>query len=500
MTYQSIYKFHAFRIVFIYAIFGTTWILFSDSLMFHYVPEFKSFSLMKGMFYIIFTSFLLLYLLKYSWGEIDEAQKKLHTFLHTDPLTKLHNRIALQSKIEFLVQEDQTFCLLFINADRFKTFNEQYGHLFGDELLRQMANRMTDIAPKRNAAYLARWGADEFILVLKGIDKNTVKEHTLSLQMQLQEPMIIFNQKVSLTFSLGCSFYPEDAHVTSDCIRFSELALHEAKSEGGRTIVYYHNDLSAKALNRFELENGLKMAIPNNELFVVYQPQISALSGELIGYEALLRWKYKEKLISPAEFIPIAEESGLIVPIGEFVIQSSCRQLLHLNNQGYKDIVMSINVSSRQFYQLEFVNRLLEIVINEKVNPNQIMIEITESIIMESTSFVMESLNKLREAGFQIAIDDFGTGYSSFKYLEELPLDLIKIDQSFTQSLHKTRTRAIVQSIVSLAHNLQLEVLAEGVETLEQSSILQEMECHYLQGYYYGRPDVIHTVTPFLKI
>ena len=441
MQYQSIYKFQAFRIVFIYAIFGTTWILFSDMLMFQYIPHFKSFSLIKGLFYVAITSLLVLYLLKKAWGEIDQSQKRLHTYIHTDSLTNLHNRLSLQKKLDILVKQNYSFSLLFINADRFKVFNEQFGHAFGDEVLKQIALRMLENIPKKNTTFLARWGADEYILIVENTDSKKLKSLVMSLQRELEQPMTIFEQKVSLSFSMGCALFPIDAQTADDCIRFAELALHDAKLAGGRTLVLYKDELSHKALKRFELEGGLKHAIQNDELFVVYQPQVSTNTGKLIGFEGLLRWNFKgEKLISPAEFIPIAEESGLIVQIGEFVLLAACKQVVNLKSLGHSNLVISVNVSSRQFYQDDFVKRTLKIVNEEKVNPSNLMIEITESIVMEYSMFVMQSLSTLKEAGFQIAIDDFGTGYSSFKYLEELPLDMIKIDQSFIQSIHKPRT------------------------------------------------------------
>lgn len=405
-----------------------------------------------------------------------------------DDLTGLQNRSSLQTILSNLIHNKEIFYLLFIDFDRFKLINDLYGHDSGDKVLVEISNRLVSNEYVDTSDIVARWGADEFIVILKNRTYEDIEIIVKTLLIQLAAPLHINGKEIMSSLSIGSVQCPIDSIKPKELLRFAELSVEEAKKNGGLTHVKYRKELSDLANKELFLEKGLHNALDKNELFLYFQPQIASETHEIIGLETLLRWKHEGEYVSPGEFIPIAEKSGHIIKIGDYVLRETCKVIPVIEKEVGKELIFSVNVSARQFYQKDYIFRTKKILEETNIHPSKIVLEITESIIMEYTDFVIKSLQELKDFGFQIAIDDFGTGYSSFKYLELLPVSIIKIDQSFTQAIHKVRTKAIVQSIISLAHNLNMKILAEGVEDLFQVANLNELQCHYLQGYFFSKP------------
>lgn len=484
MPVKKTYRKISFRIVIIYIIISLLWILLSDVLLFRFFPENMFISMLKGIIYISLSALLLLYLMKQSWS----VQNDLIAKEYKDDLTGLQNRSSLQKNLTEFLQNKESFHLLFIDFDRFKMINDLYGHEIGDIVLRKVSDTLRANSHIRFSDMIARWVADEFVVILKNKSDQEVDLFVRSLLEETSTPLHIAGKEIVNPISIGSVHCPDDTTQSSELLRFAEIAAEEAKKNGGLTHVRYRKELSDKANRELYIEEGLQHALERHELFLNYQPQIATYTHEIIGVETLIRWVHDGQIISPGEFIPVAEKSGLIIQIGDYVLRETCKSIPSIEKTIGTEMFFSINVSARQFYQKDYIARTKQIIKETNINPAKIVLEITESIIMEYTDFVIESLHELREFGFQIAIDDFGTGYSSFKYLEVLPVNIIKIDQSFTHSIDKARTKAIVQSIISLAHNLDMKILAEGVENLYQASSLKEMDCHFLQGYYFSKP------------
>lgn len=482
--YKKTYRKISFQIVIIYTITSVLWILFSDSLLFKYFPNGKTISIIKSFIYIGISALLLLYLMKQSW----KIQQDLLLKEFVDDLTGLQNRGSLQATLHNLISKKETFHLLFVDFDRFKMINDLHGYDSGDLVLMDISNRLRNNKYVVSSGMVARWGADEFVIILRNRSYDEVVKFVETLLIDSTNPLFIYGKEIVSSISVGSVHCPIDSRNASELLRFAELAADEAKKNGGLKHVPYRKEMSDLANKELYLEEGLHNALEKGELYLNFQPQIASKTNEIIGVEALVRWKHEDNIISPGEFIPVAEKSGHIIKIGDFVLRETCRSIHIIEKEIGKEMLFSINVSARQFYQKDYIKRTKKILEETNIHPNKIVLEITESIIMEYTDFVLKSLQELKRIGFQIAIDDFGTGYSSFKYLELLPVDIIKIDQSFTQAIHKPKTRAIVQSIISLAHNLNLKTLAEGVEDLFQVTNLNDLKCHYLQGYYFNKP------------
>ncbi|WP_277585193.1 putative bifunctional diguanylate cyclase/phosphodiesterase [Psychrobacillus antarcticus] len=484
MPVKKTYRKISIRIVLIYVIISFLWILLSDVMLFRFFPKSMFISMLKGVIFICLSALLLLYLMKQSWS----VQADLIAKEYVDDLTGLQNRSSLQHILAKIIHNKERFHLLFIDFDRFKMINDLYGHDIGDIVLKKVSDTLRGNSHIKFSDTISRWIADEFIVILKNKSDQEVDLFVSSLLTETSAPIHISDKEIVNHISIGSVHYPEDTIKSPELVRFAEIAAEEAKKNGGSAHVRYRKELSEKANRVLYLEERLKHSLENQELFLNFQPLIATNNHQIIGVETLIRWDHDGQIISPKEFIPVAEKSGLIIQIGDYVLRETCKSIPLIEDTLKKDLCFSVNVSARQFYQKDYIARTKQIMHDTKINPSKIVLEITESIIMEYADFVIESLHELREFGFQIAIDDFGTGYSSFKYLELLPVNIIKIDQSFTQSIDKVRTKAIVQSIISLAHNLNMKILAEGVESLFQVASLKEMDCHFLQGYYFSKP------------
>ncbi|MBL4954640.1 EAL domain-containing protein [Neobacillus sp. YIM B02564] len=406
-----------------------------------------------------------------------------------DELTTLPKARFLHDKWSELVQRDpnQKRAILILDIDRFKKINEALGHSFGDVILWATAERLKSyLSPE---LILARLTGDEFALILPIFNQeDDVTVVVEQIHTALREPLQAQNQFVNVTMCIGAAVYPDHGRTTEELLQHANMALMEAHAQN-QSFGFYHPSMDGKALDHLVLENDLYHALENNELYLVYQPQINLDNGEITGVEALLRWRHpKYGIVSPAKFIPIAEETGLIVPIGEWVLRTACRQVKQWHDQNLPPIAVGVNLSVRQFYQQNLVDKVRQILAETQLPPQYLELEITESMMM-NIDHTLKMLQALKELGVHIAIDDFGTGYSSLSYLKYLKVDRIKIDQSFVRDLllHENET-TIVSMIISMAHHLHFNVIAEGVETEKQKEILHQEKCQQVQGYLFSPP------------
>ena len=413
-----------------------------------------------------------------------------------DPLTELPNRRLLMERLKHAInverREGKHLALLMLDLDRFKAVNDNLGHLAGDELLQQVASRIT--ARLRDVDLVARLGGDEFIVLLEDIaqpeDAARIAEEIIVV---IAQPFCLSHcDDVHIGTSIGISMYPQHGDTPETLIDHADAALYQAKDAGRGCFAYFSEDLTLATRERIALEARLRHAIENEELYILYQPQVDIASGRIIGVEALLRWQDSVKgLVMPSEFIPIAEESGLIVEIGAWVLRETCRQGRQWLDEGFTPLTLAVNVSSHQFRRSNFCNTVAAVLEETGFPPEQLELEITESGLMErlleDTATVL--LNRLRIQGIRLAIDDFGTGYSSLAYLKHFPLDVLKIDQSFIKDIpfHQDDME-IASTVIAMGHILGFRVLAEGVETFEQLSFLESKNCDSYQGYIKSEP------------
>ena len=433
-------------------------------------------------------------------------EKQIHELAHFDRLTGLANRQLLINSLEQLLeraaQQSYEVALLFIDLKRFKRINDTLGHKLGDELLRLVAGRLeqcmrgNDVVARNierpiQTVELARIGGDEFIVVLdrlsQGQDAANVAQRVIDIMSQ---PFVLDQREIFIAPSIGIAAFPEDGVNVVELMKNSAVALTQAKVEDKAAFHFYTNSMNAKALERLELEAKLRYAIYNNELTLHYQPQVDARFGCIVGVEALVRWEHPEKgLVSPAEFIPLAEETGLIVPMGGWVMREACRQLKQWQDDGLPHVQMSINVSGRQFFELGFIDDLEAAISDSGVRAASIDIELTESIIMTNAETAIETLQEIKKMGVKLSVDDFGTGYSSLSYLKRFPLDTLKIDRAFVKDVMADSDDAgIVNAIIAMAKCLKLNLIAEGVEDEGQRDFLCGQECYTIQGFFYSRP------------
>ncbi len=426
-------------------------------------------------------------------SNLKETENKLDYLAHHDPLTDLPNRLLCHARMEhelqFAQRHKEQVAILFLDLDMFKNVNDSMGHAKGDVLLQQVAKRIDDSV--RDEDTIARLGGDEFAIIIGSLksrqDAALVAENTLAL---FSTPFYIEEQEVFIGVSVGISIFPDDGEDPDVLLRNADTAMYLAKSEGRNNYQFYTPALTKRASERLNIETSLRQAMDRNELQVYYQPQYSLGDGKMTGVEALLRWQHPEMgMVDPEKFISVAEETGLIVPIGEWVLNTACEQLKAWQDAGYPQMRMAVNLSARQFWKPGLDKIIGNILDKTGVEPVNLEFELTESVIMHDTLIVSDTLQALHRMGVGLAIDDFGTGYSSLSYIQRFPLDMLKIDRSFVEDITTSADdAAMIVSIIALAHSMKLQVLAEGVETKEQLLYLQEQGCDEVQGFYFSHP------------
>ena len=417
-----------------------------------------------------------------------EKNEKAHHFRRRhDVLTGLPNRLQLCDLFGPLTLAGQRVCLVLLDLNNFKIVNANYGHHGANDLLCQVAARLTSLCAGKDI--LAHLGGDQFAIL-------TIYEHTrtdaliLSLQEVFALPFVANGGELFVSASLGVASWPRDGNGAEDLLRCANVALYRSKERGRTTVQYYDPVFGEHVRGRIELETSLRHAMERNEFVLHYQPQIDVLSGKLAGVEALVRWRRSEDvLVQPMEFISVLEESGLIIPVGEWILREACRQYVSWQQEGDTPFMLSVNISATQFKSGTLPVTVIKILKETGMPPNYLCLELTESIVLDDVEETIRTLTTLRDLGISLSIDDFGTGYSSLSYLRKMPISELKIDRSFISTIpHDQNNTVIVNSIISMAQYLKIKVVAEGVETLEQLQQLTLSQCHMVQGYYFSKP------------
>lgn len=424
----------------------------------------------------------------------EKTRKAVRKLEYHDHLTGLPNRVLLLDRLEsaiFRAKRNRTHVVFFvIDIDNFKLVNETLGHEQGDMLLKSVAGRLQSHI--RDTDTLSRIGGDEFGLIIENIEGVEDVAHLVTnFSGLLEHNVLLAQQNVHIKAKMGITLYPQDGADMGTLLKNADIALHLAKKDsGGNSYCFFSPELSKKAFRRLNIENSLREAINNNQLVVHYQPKIRLVSGLPSGMEALVRWNHPEHgLIPPDEFISIAEETGLIVPLGEWVIKTACRQFYEWRRDKMDISNISINVSARQFKEQDLISLFEKILTDFDIQPSHIELELTESALLNNEDHAESRLSQLHDMGLKISIDDFGTGYASLSYLKRLPIDILKIDRSFTDGiLHDSDDIAIINAITGLANALSLELVAEGIETVEQLDKIMALGITYGQGYYWSPP------------
>jgi diguanylate cyclase (GGDEF)-like protein/PAS domain S-box-containing protein len=408
-----------------------------------------------------------------------------------DPLTELYNRYKFNDELVSAVDDanrrHEHFAMLFIDLDRFKTINDSLGHQLGDRLLRKVASRLQTIIPKQH--FLARMGGDEFVILMRSVGHvSEVEILARNINRSLRKPFNIDSYQLHTSCSIGISLCPDDSTHSHILWRYSDTAMYQVKNRGGDGFQFFTAEMGEAVQHRIKIEHGFVPALENKQFELHYQPQVDIETNQVIGAEALIRWHHPILgFISPIEFIPIAEETGFIHDLGDWIIHEALTQLAKWSKIN-KNFTMAINVSALQITE-DFPKKLNNLLMQHSIFPESVELEITESLLMENIDFVQPLLTTIKELGVKFAIDDFGTGYSSLSYLRYLPIDKLKIDRAFVMNLESNQADvAMAKSIIAMAKNLNLKVLAEGIETLAQLEILKEQKCDSYQGYYFGIP------------
>ncbi len=423
----------------------------------------------------------------------EDAARRLSEIAYYDTLTGLPNRSLLNDRLCQLIEHSRRkyarFAILFMDLDRFKLINDSLGHTVGDALLRTVAERLS--AQLRVEDTVARLGGDEFMLLLPGVhsaeDAGRIAHKLIA---SIAEPMDCEGHQLHVTTSIGIALYPDDGADPVTLTKHADASMYRAKEMGRNHYAFYSAELNARSERRLTLETRLRHALEHGELAVHYQPLVEVTSGAIVSVEALLRWQHPELgAVSPVEFIPVAEESGLIVPIGAWVLDQACRQAVVWSDAGFAPVGVAVNLSARQMHGKTLLKNVLGTLADSGLAPGRLCLEITESMAMQNIEAVSLTLHALREMGIEISIDDFGTGHSSLGYLKRLPIHTLKIDRSFVRDIPKDEDdMAIAAAIIAMAHRLKLKVVAEGVETESQRDFLRGQCCDLMQGYLFSRP------------
>lgn len=407
-----------------------------------------------------------------------------------DALTGLANRWLFKDRLSTALsrarRHNSAVSVLLVGVDHFKRINDAAGYATGDMILREVASRISESL--RHEDSVARQGGDEFLVLLPDVHSEEDLARVASKLINRLAPAFgTHDQEVFLTASIGIASFPDDSDDPDSLIRHAHSALYRAKEAGGATFQYYTPSAQVRVQHRLDTESALRHAIERDELIIHYQPQLDLRTGGIVGAEALVRWQRGDTLVPPADFIPVAEEAGIIVPIGEWILRKACTEFRALHERGFQELKIAVNLSARQFNDPNLLKRIEGIITETGIDPRLLEVEITETLAMQDLARTQRILNKLEDLGVRISLDDFGTGYSSLNYLRLLPIQTVKIDRLFVADICRQRDRAIIRAIVDLAHSLSLKVLAEGVETEEQKEILTSLECDEMQGFLFSK-------------
>lgn len=431
-------------------------------------------------------------------------EAKLFHQANFDSLTDLPNRALLLDRITqsitYAKKSQFNLAILFLDIDRFKLINDTLGHAVGDKLLIEVSRRLKNCTRENDT--VSREGGDEFVIILGSLETESnmfaIARKMLGI---IAETFIIDGNKINITVSLGISFYPKDGDEAEGLVKNADIAMYRAKELGRNNFQFFTEEMNKKVLARLRIENQLRHALEFNEFSLLYQPIVSLETRRIVGVEALLRWYHPELgEVSPSDFIPIAEESGMIIPIGEWVLRTACAQTKSWHKSGFTHLTISVNLSSRQFKQMHLFKQINQILSGVELDPHFLTLELTESIIMDDIDKNIEILQKMRKMGIAIVVDDFGVGYSSLNYLKRLPVNKLKIDRSFVQDIpNHADDMAITSAIIALAGKLNMQVIAEGVETEKQLQFLIEHQCDEIQGFYFSKPLEAEECTKLLR-
>jgi diguanylate cyclase (GGDEF)-like protein/PAS domain S-box-containing protein len=425
-------------------------------------------------------------------SKLKENEERIRNQAYYDPLTELPNRRLFDDRLRMAIahahRHGTRLGVMFLDLDRFKQINDLFGHNAGDDLLREVASRLGGVV--REDDTIARMGGDEFVLLAPEVtDADDMAHLAQRILTSFQEPLRIQGTEVRVTVSIGISLYPDDGTRPEALFRTADAAMYRSKDLGRNSFHFFTQAMNTHSFQQLTLESGLQRAIERDELWLAYQPLVEVATGELVGAEALLRWQHPEMgAVSPGQFIPLAEETGLILPLGEWVLDRVCAQLAEWGEQdpGFR---ISLNLSAHQIRQPDFCGRISDLIASRPVDPSRLVFELTESALMEDTERAVALLRRIQEMGIGVAADDFGTGYSSLRYLKRFPLSHLKVDKGFVHELTENEEDAvIVEAVIGLAHSLGLSVIAEGVETEAQRAFLADNGCDRIQGFLFGPP------------